>query len=368
MNLLVALFSDYTFQVVCLGTIILGTVAGSLGTFAVLRQQSLLGDCIAHAALPGICIAFLLTSVKTSFVLVCGALFVGGIAAYLLALITHHSPLKMDSALGVVLSGFFGFGLVLLTYIQQQPNANQSGLDMFLFGNAATMLIEDIIMMSFFAGITLTLTVLFWKEFKCICFHADYAHSLGLPTQVYQYFLTVLLVVSIVIGLQAVGVVLMSALIIAPAVAARQWTDQLGKMFVFSGIFGAISSFMGVVISAVTIKVPTGPIIVLVVSVLVIISLLLAPKRGLFWGWFRHHRQKRSIHEQKVLQNLLLFTETQTDPFYAHPIQSLDLIGEAAHQTILNQLKNKGLVHSPQKDHWGLTKMGYKKAKKWDTL
>ncbi|HEX6913511.1 MAG TPA: metal ABC transporter permease, partial [Longimicrobium sp.] len=160
------LFDDYTLRTVALGAAALGATSGALGSYAVLRKQSLLGDAISHAALPGIALAFLLTGSKAPLVLVLGAAVAGWLGTLLVMRIVNTTRIKEDSALGIVLSVFFGFGLVLLTYIQKRPDASQAGLDRFLFGQAATLLQRDVIMISALGGLALAIAALFWKEFK----------------------------------------------------------------------------------------------------------------------------------------------------------------------------------------------------------
>jgi manganese/zinc/iron transport system permease protein len=244
------LFADYTLRQVAMGAAMLGIVNGVLGSFAVLRKQSLLGDGISHAALPGIALAFLLTGSKSSLALLLGAAAAGWIGTLLIMSIVKHTRVKYDSALGLVLSVFFGFGLVLLTYIQKLPVATQAGLDKFLFGQAATLLRKDVVTIGVLGGIVLVFLLVFWKEFKLISFDPDFAFSLGFPVRILDILLTTLLVIAIVIGLQTVGVVLMSAMVVAPAAAARQWTDRLGVMVTVSGIFGALAGVSGALVSS----------------------------------------------------------------------------------------------------------------------
>ena len=231
-DLINSLFFDYTIRTVALGAAVLGIVAGALGTFALLRRQSLLGDAMSHAALPGVLIAFMLTGSKAPLVLVLGAAVAGVLGTFLLLTITRYSRIKEDAALGIILSVFFGFGLMLLTYLQRNPTAAQAGLNSFLFGQAATLLVSDVITMAVFGGAALLALVVLWKEFKLLSFDRDFGSSLGYPMTALDMALTTLLVIGVVIGLQAVGVVLMSALIVAPAAAARQWTDRLSVMLV----------------------------------------------------------------------------------------------------------------------------------------
>ena len=355
---------DYTLKVVIAGCSILGLVSGTLGAFAVLRKQSLLGDAIAHAALPGICLGFLVTLQKSPVWIIAGAILVGWIGTLLVMTIVNNTTLKQDAALGIILSVFFGFGLVLLTLIQRLPNASQSGLESFLFGSAATMLIQDVWIMAVLGCCVLVLVALFWKEFKALSFDPSFAQSLGLPIKKLDVFLTSLTVIAIVIGLQTVGVVLMSALIIAPAAAARQWTDRLGVMVFVSSIFGASAGIVGALISAKYAHIPTGPTIVLTISTIVFVSLLFAPNRGMLWNAIQKSVSRQNIREKTMLTNLLLFSESATDPFHPHDLAALTAIGRGPARKAMAALKEKGLVVNPQADEWALTQDGLNEAKR----
>lgn len=289
------LFFDYTLRTVALGAALLGLVSGMLGCFAVLRRQSLLGDAMSHAALPGIALAFLLTGSKASLSLLIGAAIAAWLGTFVMLSIVRTTRIKEDAALGLVLSVFFGFGLMLLTFIQRQPDATQAGLDKFLFGQAATLLEQDLVTMAVFGGIALVVLALCWKEFKILSFDPDYAAFIGFRVPLLDLLLTTLLVIAIVIGLQTVGVVLMSALLVAPAAAARQWTDRLWLMVLLAGGFGALSGVVGALISASSARLPTGPMIVVCASLLVIVSLLGAPHRGLVWNWVRAQRNRKRL-------------------------------------------------------------------------
>ncbi len=309
------IFFDYTIRTVALGAAVLGMVSGALGTFAVLRRQSLLGDAMSHAALPGVVLAFMLTHSKAPLVLMLGAAVAGGLGTLLLMAITRTTRIKEDAALGITLSVFFGFGLMLLSLLQRNPDARQAGLNKFLFGQAATLLASDVIVMLIFGGVALGLLLLFWKEFKLLAFDRDYAATQGLPVQKLEVLLTFLLVIAIVIGLQAVGVVLMSAMVVAPAAAARQWTNKLGVMVMLAALFGAIAGVGGALISSMGSGLSTGPVIVLAVSAIVVVSLLFARNRGVLWGAGRRQRNRRRLHTEAVLGNLatacLISTPTQ---------------------------------------------------------
>ncbi|MDF2869186.1 MAG: hypothetical protein K0R05_761 [Anaerocolumna sp.] len=296
MENLIYLLQDYTFQTVALGSAILGLISGVLGSFAVLRKQSLLGDGVSHAALPGVVLAFILTGSKDTEVLLLGALIFGLLATLFMISIVKHTRIKFDSALALVMSVFFGLGLVLLTYVQKIPNSNQAGLKRFIFGQASTLLKRDVYFMIICGIILLAVIILFWKEFKLYIFDSEYARSLGFPAQKLNLLLSFLIVMAIIIGLQTVGVILMSAMLIAPAVAARQWTNRFWVMVSLSALFGAISGISGTVASSLTTKLPTGPAIVVIVSTIVIFSVLFAPGRGIV---------QKLLHQKKLKQFLI---------------------------------------------------------------
>ncbi|HHP7237286.1 metal ABC transporter permease [Longibacter sp.] len=282
---------DYTLRTVALGAATLGAVSGALGVYALLRGQSLIGDAMSHAALPGIAVAYLVTQSKLPLVLMAGAAATGWLATLAVMTVVRRSRVKYDSALAIVLSVFFGVGLMLLTYIQGLPDAGQAGLDTFLFGQAAALITSDVITMAGLGAVALSGVALFWKEFKLLAFDEAFGQSLGFPMRAVDVGLTTLTVIAIVIGLQAVGVVLMSAMIVAPAAAARQWTARLGVMMLLSTGFGAAAGVAGALISSSAANLPTGPTIVLCATVIVAVSMLFAPHRGLVFRWVRQRRR-----------------------------------------------------------------------------
>jgi manganese/zinc/iron transport system permease protein len=299
------LLFDYTLRTVALGAATLGLVSGVLGSFAVLRRQSLLGDAISHAALPGIVLAFLLTGSKEPFVLVVGAAIAGWLGTLAVLVAVRNTRIKEDAALGMVLAVFFGFGMLLLTFAQKLPDASQAGLDKFLFGQAATLVQRDVVVMAILGGIALSVVALLWKEFKILSFDPEFAAGLGFPTGFLSVLLTTLTVIAIVIGLQTVGVVLMSAMIVAPAAAARQWTQRLHVMVLLSGAFGALVGILGAITSSVVERLPTGPTIVLYLGGIVLISLLFAPERGILARMRRQSRQKWQFAAEALTVHLL---------------------------------------------------------------
>ncbi|KVV15462.1 metal ABC transporter permease [Flavobacterium sp. TAB 87] len=354
-------FNDYTLRTITLGTAILGGVTGMLGSFAVLRKQSLLGDAISHAALPGIALAFLITGSKDTNVLLIGALISGLLGTFWIRGITTKTHLKSDTALGLILSVFFGFGMLLLTFIQKQPNANQAGLDKYLFGQAATLVESDVWLMSIVTGLCLIVLLLFWKEFKILLFDKDYAQTLGFNTKLIDILITTFIVLAIVLGLQTVGVVLMSAMLLAPAAAARQWTNSLSTVVFLAAILGASAGVFGTAISSTQNNLSTGPVIVLVASVFVLFSFIFSPKRGLLFRQIRLIQNRNDLEFQKTLTFMYHIVENHEDISHPHAIKILnDFQGYS--RKGLRDLVNKKYVIL-QGNMWSLTAEGVEAAK-----
>jgi manganese/zinc/iron transport system permease protein len=365
---LLELLGDFTVRSVALGAALVGLVAGALGSFALLRRQSLLGDTLSHAALPGIALGFLLSGSRSLTPILAGALISGTLAALLVLLLTRSTRIKDDAALGVSLSLFFAVGTVLLTYAQRQAGAAQAGLDAFLFGQAAAVLPSDLTLIGGIGLAALLALALLWKEFKAITFDADFARSLGLPVLALEALLTVLIAVAVVIGLQLVGVILMVALVVAPAAAARQWTRRLEAMVALAAAFGALAGVAGALVSASARGLATGPVIVLAASALVLASLLVAPERGLAWQAARSWGRRRALGSHRVLVDLLRLGQDHRDPAYASEQGMLDTYFGGPTGHVLRRLRRRGLVervdHMPEEGaHWVLTPTGQAQAR-----
>jgi len=304
------LLVDPNTQWILLGSILLGLSSGVLGSFAYLRKQSLMGDALAHAALPGVCIAFMLTGSKSIGFFLIGAAAAGLIATFGIGFVTRNTRIKQDSALGIVLSVFFGLGIVLLTQIQHGDSGNQSGLDKFLFGQAASMVHSDVVVMAAVALLLVVACSLLFKEFKLLSFDSGFAKGLGYPVALLDQLLMFLIVVAVVVGIQAVGVVLMSALLITPAVSARYWTEKVGVMVVLSGVFGSISGLIGTVASTAANNLPTGPLSVLAATMLFVVSVIFAPRRGVVSKALLQWSVRKSVLQEKKRAGAVLGTSS----------------------------------------------------------
>ena len=360
-------FGDYTLRLVAVGSAVLGATSGALGSFAYLRRQSLLGDAVSHAALPGIVLAFMLTGSKVPLVLMVGAGLAGWVGTIAMQVIVRRSRVPYDSALGIVLAVFFGFGLVLLTHVQKLPTAAQAGLESFLFGQAASLLKRDVIAMAVLGAAALMILILVWKEFKLLSFDPDFAASLGLPVRRLDGLLTLLLVIAIIIGLQTVGVVLMSAMIVAPGAAARQWSRRLAPMVAIAAAIGIFSGVTGSVFSSYIPKLPTGPTIVLVLSSIFVVSLLMAPRRGLLWKTLRFGALRTAPDLDPVLMHLYALSHQHPDdPDHGHSVAVVQTMSppEVLVDAALERLADRGLAQRTADGGWAPTPIGRREAQR----
>lgn len=369
MSTLLGLLGDYTIQNVTMGAIILGAISGVLGSFAVLRQQSLLGDTLAHAALPGVCLGFLVAGGRELASILGGALLTAVLAALLMLALTRHSRLKTDAGLGIALSVFFALGVVLLTYIQGTANASQGGLDSFLFGQAAAILRSDLWVMGAITAFSLSLIALFWKEFKLTTFDPVFARTLGLPVALLETVLTLTIAFAVVVGLQMVGVVLMAAMVIAPAVAARQWTKSLERMVLLAAGFGMLAGLAGALMSVAGRGLATGPLIVLAITVIVIVSILAAPERGMLWEELKRWRDRRELTGHQLLTTLYNLAARHRDAQYPAELGMIDAYHGLRTRRTLKRLERRGLivplVHMASEGrHWELTEAGILEARR----
>jgi manganese/zinc/iron transport system permease protein len=302
-RLIDALPLNYSDAVVVVGAALLGITAGALGVFAVLRQRSLVGDALAHSALPGVAVAFLVTGAKDAGTLLIGAAVAGLVGALLMVGIERTGRIRPDAAIGVVLSSFFSLGIVLLTYIANTNNSSQAGLETYLFGQAAGLLERDLTVMAALAAGSLALVVVGFRALKTTLFDPSFAGSIGLPVRVLEVAMTALLVVAVIVGLRTVGAILMVAMLVAPAVAARQVAGRLAVVVPLAALLGAAVGVAGALLSA-RARVPTGPVIVLVAVAVVIAAVLFAPGRGVLWRARKLARDRRRTIGEGVLVDL----------------------------------------------------------------
>ncbi|MBY0113926.1 MAG: metal ABC transporter permease [Phycisphaerales bacterium] len=311
---------DANTRTVLLGTGSLGLAAGVIGALAVLRRRALVGDALAHAALPGVCVAFLVFRERSLPLFLLGALVFGVLGVLTMNAIRRFTRIKEDAAIAIVLGSFFGLGIMLSGMIQRLPSGNRAGLDSFLFGKAAGMVHADLLISAAACILALLGVAALYKELKLVGFDREFAGSLGWPVGFLDLTLMALLAIVTVVGLPAVGVVLMAALLIIPGVTAKFWTDRLAPHLALAGLFGMLSGLLGSALSAVLPSpnssmsrgFPTGPLIVLVAGTLFVGSLLFAPRRGLVARWRTARLLQQHIDDEHLLRDLYELQEAGT--------------------------------------------------------
>jgi manganese/zinc/iron transport system permease protein len=316
-------FQDPNVRLVVLGMLFISLSSSLVGSFAFLQKKSLVGDAVAHSLLPGIAIAFMISGSKNPWVLILGALISGWISILIMDFLTKRSKIKTDTSIALVLSVMFGLGILLLTHIQHSDFGNQSGLDKFLFGKAASLTLIDIQAFGLVTAVIVVLVGLFYREFKLLSFNYEFAQAIGMPVKALSFLMNTLLVLSITTGIQAVGVVLMAALLIAPAAAAKIWTYSLSKMILIAMGFALFSSLIGSFVSYTYINMPTGPWIVVILTFFTVMSLLFAPKRGVFSRMKRQRENSLKINTENILKALYHLEEGKGKIFEWHKLDQI---------------------------------------------
>jgi manganese/zinc/iron transport system permease protein len=357
-------FEDPNIRYVVFGSVLLTASSAIVGSFTFLNKKSLIGDAIAHAVLPGICLGFILSGTKNPLYLIAGAFFTGWLSIVFVNFITSRTRIKEDTAIGLILSVFFGIGILMLTVIQKSGNAAQSGLDHFLFGKAASLVSDDLLVFGTVAVILLAIVFALFKEFTLLAFDKDFAVAIGMPVKTVELILTSLIVLAVVIGIQAVGVVLMAAILITPAAAARFWTDKIKILIVLASVFGAISGITGAYISFVAPAMPTGPWIVIVISTIAFFSFFFAPRRGVISRLIRQNSIRKTINDENILKAFYQLGEENKDfLLQRHPDEIIKKrsMSSPAMKKILERLKNQGYLKRSD-TFWELTEEGKVKA------
>lgn len=281
-----AFSAGYNSSVVLAGVVALGIGAGVAGVFPFLRRRALVSDAISHATLPGVALGFLAGialggSGKHLALILPGAAATGILGLLAIQWIRNHTRLTEDTAIGSVLSVFFGLGIVLLSHIQTLGTGGQAGLNSFLLGSTATLSAGEAWFIGGASLATVAIVGLLLKEFRAVAFDETFAAASGWNVARIDLVMLGLLLVVIVTGLRTVGLVLILALVIIPPCAARLWTDRLGRMVVLSGAFGGLAGWTGGTASAVFPDVPAGSMIVVAAGAIFAVSLILSPVRGL---------------------------------------------------------------------------------------
>lgn len=341
---------DHNTRVVILGTAMLGFASGLVGCLTLLRRRALVGDALAHAALPGIAIAFLTATVlgydgKTLPLLLCGATVSGLLGIVTILLIRKYTKIKEDAALGIVLSVFFGAGVALLGVVQQMSSGHAAGLEAFIYGKTATMTSSDAWLIGAASIGCVLVSLALLKELKLLCFDEAFAGARGYPVLLLDAVLMGIVVVVTIVGLQAVGLVLVIALLVIPAASARFWTDRLIVMMMIASVLGMLGCLFGASASAIFPRLPSGAMIVLVTGVGFLFSLLFGRQRGVLVRWWRRRRLNESIDHQHLLRELF-------EMFELNPSRLSVPYDELLERRSWSRKRLRRMLHQASSDGW----------------
>lgn len=324
-------FQDPSVRYALIGSMLLGISCGLLGSFIVVRKMALVGDALSHAVLPGVALGFLWNMTKDPIAIFVGATLAGLLGAAMVTLIKQTTKLKEDAALGLVLASFFAVGICLLTMIQRLPTGNKSGINNFLFGQAAAMSVNDVRLMAVVTAGAIAAIWIFYKEFLVTSFDATFARVAGFPAQLIHYALMLLLAFAVVIALQAVGVVLVSAMLITPAAAAYLLTDRMSRMLWLAALFGMLAGAAGAFFSFLGPNLPTGPFMVLGATCVFALAFLFGPKHGVMVRWWRQRSRAQRVQRENTLKSIYHVLESRE--FQGESV-SLRELGERRRETI----------------------------------
>lgn len=374
----VASLQDYNTRLVVLSTALLGLGCGLIGSFLLLRKRSLMSDALSHATLPGIAIAFMVMVAlggtgKSLAGLQLGAAITGVIGFLSVLAIRRLTPVKEDTAMGIVLSVYFGAGIALLGIVQSMPSGSAAGLESFIYGKTASMVMADFQVIAGMSLLVVIISLLFFKELRLICFDEGFARAQGWPVRLLDGGILLLVTAVTVAGLQSVGLILIIAFLITPAVTARLWTHRFSRMLLIAGLVGAASGWIGASLSALMPRLPAGAVIVLTTSFLFVISLFIGPKHGLIAQAMRLHRLRVGTSRQHLLRAAYELLEQQSGaggiPAGARSVRFHELLAkrswtEGTLRSILGRAYRDALVERPQAalDTVTLTERGLREA------
>lgn len=296
---------SYTLMIVSLGAFIIGFISGILSVFFVLQKRSIIGDALAHSSLPGVAIAFLIVLEKNRYLMIAGAMITAFMALFMINILSNKTKLKSDTVIAITLSLFFAIGVAILTYIQKLSVSAQTGLEHYIFGNIAFLLKSDLYSIIFLSTLVIIPILLFYKEFKLLLFDRDFAKTLDINVKFLDILQMILTTLAIVLAIEMIGVVLIAGLLVGPAVAARQWTDKFAPLLIISGLISAISGVIGSITSSKVDNLPPGPIIIVILTGIIVLSLLFGPKSSFLGAWMHRNLFHRTVNHQKLLGEFL---------------------------------------------------------------
>lgn len=316
-------FRDEALRIALLGCLLLGLNCGMLGSFVVVRRMSLVGDTLSHAVLPGIALGFLWNMSKDPVVILIGATAAGTLAMLTVTAITRTTRLKDDAAMGLVLSSFYAIGICLVTMIQRLPTGQKSGIDKFLFGQAAALTPVEVNVMAGTSLVSLLFLFFCYRGLLVLSFHREFGESLGLGMAGMHHALMLLTAFAVVTAMQAVGVVLVSAMLIIPAATAYLLTDRMHRLVIIAAVIGMLSAVLGAFFSFLGNNFPTGPFMVLAGAALFALAFLFSPRHGWLTRMWRHHSRRRRTERENTLKAMYHVLEDRD--FHGEGVSLIDL-------------------------------------------
>lgn len=350
---------------IMLTTGLFGAACGIIGSWLFLERKSLFADTIAHATFPGITLIFLITHNKNFYILMLGAFLSSIISAYFIKKLTITTTLKKDTILGIILATSFSIGTIILSKIQQLNIINSGIITKYFLGNPATMLEQECLIIIAMSCIALIMFVIFKNSYNSILFDPILSKMLTINTKLISAIIFGITTLIIIAGMQIVGIILMSSLLINPAAAAYQWSKNFNSMALLAGVFGLTATISGIYISSNFYHIPPGPMIVIFATTITCLSLLISPD-GILIEWYKDKKKLKELDKIQLLSRFLLFNEAKTDPYYAHSIVTLKAIGKPIKSQQLLKLQKDGYIYSPQKNYWALTEQGLLFLKKYN--
>lgn len=302
---------DAAVRYALIGSLLLGLLCGLLGSFIVVRKMALFGDTLAHAVLPGVALGFMWNMTKDPLSILIGATVAGALGALTVAVLRQTTILKEDAAMGMVLSGFYGVGICLLTMIQNLPVGNKAGLDRYMFGQAAALASEDLYLIALVTALAVLLLTLFYKEYLLVSFDMGFARVTGLPAGLFHYIFVLLLSFAIVVSLQAVGILLITAMLVTPAASAYLLTDRMHRMLLYASCFGAFAGVLGAFFSFLGSNLPTGPFMVLAASSIFVLCYLFGGRYGVVPRWIKWLKKRRRYDVENTLKAIFHVREVK---------------------------------------------------------
>lgn len=336
-----------------MASVMVGVICGTLGCFIILRRMAFIGEAISHAVLPGVVIGFMIAG-KGNVTLFVGAVISGLLTAMLIGFVNRNSRIKEDTAIGVIFIGFFALGVLLISRLQ----AVHLDLQHFLFGDPLGVAQSDLWMTAIIGVVILVSIILFYKQLTLSSFDPTMAMAIGMPIGLIHYFLMGMLSMTIVASLQAVGIVLVVAMLITPGATAYLLTDRLPRMLLLAGLFGTISAVLGLYLS-VWMNYSSGSTMVVVATLIFLLMLIFAPRKGILLRVWRRRQMRKRFLQDDILKTVYQLQQNRpvASPSPEAVAAELGLPADQARSAIRRLLKS-GELESTSDGQYTLTGTG----------